>query len=56
MARGMIQSSRLQRAAGTGARVEIFGGLSMECAVQLYSRLKEVRCGVFPDTEDEVDE
>ena len=44
------------RAGHGGCGVEIFGGLLMESAVHLYDRLKEVRGGVFPGTEDGADE
>ena len=57
MARGVIEFPTSSTRAGHGdCRVEIFGGLSMECAMHLYDRLKEVRGGVFPGTEDGADE
>jgi hypothetical protein len=39
-----------------GCGVETRGGFSMKSAVHLRDRLKEVRGGVFPGTEDGTDE
>ncbi len=57
MARGVIEFPTSSNRAGQGGcGVETFGGLSMEFAVHLYDKLKEVRGGVFPGTEDGADE
>jgi hypothetical protein len=56
MARGMIEFPTSSNRAGHGdCRVEIFGDLSMESAVNFYDTLKQVCSGVFPDMEDGTD-